>query len=730
MRSISVLSALIVSALFYTTRAKDAYQRDDFTEFQPVVTTGQPESAAAVTDARQASSARTFQGYVTANKLKYAIYSENTDYNATLLGWVDSNDYTPHIVIPDYVSYNGINVPVRTVNHSAFTNGYGITGVTIGSNVITIGPYAFDSCSITRLSIPSNVQMIMTQAFQSNPLTEVVFENASSIQNPLVIGPRAFADTKLTTFEIPARLKIYDDNGFAQTYDNFLSRNSQLKEITINPAFTSISRNYSLAIVNNALCATREADADNPHITRIIAYPAAAPSADFVLEASGLIDVFSEAFYGANLNTVTLTSTLSPRENKVNMVIDKYAFTLSRISALNLNAQGPVKLSTTFTLNCYRLQNYTLSDAITNYKVFDGVMYARKDGERYLVSYPAGKEGAAFTLPNDVLHIADYGFACNRNLEEVTLPRDLISIGKEAFALCTNLKKINYDGTALAEVGESAFDGTKFVTEAPAGEVLIGTWIVGYSGAVPANLTLTPSVTNAIPFVFSNNTEVESVIFPRDFRNIPEGMFCFCTGLKNIQWPENLENIGANAFSYAGQNIETVSMEQLTIPEGVRSVGESAFAYSRLFKSLSLPSTLEYVEQQAFYTDNTLSRVSINRTTAPNGVNGDVTVIFSKFTLRNGLLVIPTDAVPATFTQSPGWEFSNVECASLGGISDVTADSARLLVDGNNISSADGSLVDLYRADGTSLGRAASFDNLSAGMYIAIVGGRAVKIAL
>lgn len=171
-------------------------------------------------------------------------------------------------------------------------------------------------------------------------------------------------------------------------------------------------------------------------------------------------------------------------------------------------------------------------------------------------------------------------------------------------------------------------------------------------------------------------------------------------------------------------------MDQLTIPEGVRSVGGSAFAYSRLFKSLSLPSTLEYVEQQAFYTDNTLSRVSINRSTAPNGVNGDVTVIFSKFTLRNGLLVIPTDAVPATFTQSPGWEFSNVECASLGGISDVTAESASLVVDGNNISSADGSLFDLYRADGISLGHAASFGNLSSGVYIAIVGGQAVKIAL
>lgn len=730
MRNISVLSALIVSALFCTTRAEDAYQRDDFTDFQPAVTTDRPESAAAVTDARQASSARTFQGNVTADKLKYAIYSENTDYNATLLGWVDSNDYTPHIVIPDYVSYNGINVPVRTVNHSAFINGRGITGVTIGSNVVTIGPNAFNSCSITRLSIPSNVQLIMTQAFQSNPLTEVVFENASSTQNPLIIGPSVFAGTKLTTFEIPARLNLFVDGSFARSSDNFLSDNPQLSEITINPAFSSVSRNYSLVVINNALCATREADATDPHYTRVIAYPAAAPSSDFVLETSGVIDVFSEAFYGANLNTVTLTSTLAPREGKVNMIIDDFAFSGSRISALNLNAQGPIRLLSDFALYCYNLKNYALSDAITNYKVFDGVIYARKDGERYLVSYPCGKEGTAFTLPDDVLHISVNGFACNRNLEEVTLPRNLISIGNGAFAGCINLKKINYDGVALADVGASAFASTKFVDEAPAGEVLLGTWLVGYSGAVPSNLTLSPSVSNAIPFVFNNSTEVESVIFPHDFRNIPDGMFWNCTGLKNIQWPENLETIGANAFSYAGQNIETVSMDQLTIPEGVRSVGGSAFAYSRLFKSLSLPSTLEYVEQQAFYTDNTLSRVSINRSTAPNGVNGDVTVIFSKFTLRNGLLVIPTDAVPATFTQSPGWEFSNVECASLGGISDVTAESASLVVDGNNISSADSSLFDLYRADGISLGHAASFGNLSSGVYIAIVGGQAVKIAL
>ena len=79
----------------------------------------------------------THLGYVTKDKLKYAVFQFDGAATpvATLVGWVDSYDYTPNIVVPDNVTFNGTSVPVTTIDDYAFINGWGITGLTLGKNL-------------------------------------------------------------------------------------------------------------------------------------------------------------------------------------------------------------------------------------------------------------------------------------------------------------------------------------------------------------------------------------------------------------------------------------------------------------------------------------------------------------------------------------------------------------------------------------------------------------------
>ena len=366
--------------------------------------------------------AGTYIGESKHNKLLYHIIDMNGRKEAALLGWVDSYDYTPDIVIPDVIPFQGENVPVVTIADNAFINGWGITGLKIGANVNVIGLGSFAGTAIKKVSIPENVRYILDAAFNASRLESVTFENASSTAVPLVIGAYAFAYNNIVTFEVPARLHINDENSFTRKYQNFLMANMPLKQITVNPAFSTVSRQYRYDIIDNALCSVTDSD-EGPSV-RVICFPSSCGDTGFELTA-GYIDIYNDAFCGTSIRTVRLNATYPVREDKVNLVLGSGAFASSQLAQLDLTANGPIKLTETFSRYCNNLKAYNLSESITNFKVFDGIIYAKKQGERYLVAYPAGLQQSRFVVPDDVVGIAANAFNANQYVEEIVFPEGL-----------------------------------------------------------------------------------------------------------------------------------------------------------------------------------------------------------------------------------------------------------------------------------------------------------------
>jgi hypothetical protein len=99
------------------------------------------------------------------------------------------------IIIPDRV----INIP-GSGTQGAFSYCTGLTNVTIGRGVTSIGQYAFSDCTaLMSLSIPSNVTSLAADAFQKCGLTNVTIANG--ITN---IGDSAFDDCPgLTSVTLP-----------------------------------------------------------------------------------------------------------------------------------------------------------------------------------------------------------------------------------------------------------------------------------------------------------------------------------------------------------------------------------------------------------------------------------------------------------------------------------------------------------------------------------------------
>jgi hypothetical protein len=90
------------------------------------------------------------------------------------------------------------------------------------------------------------------------------------------------------------------------------------------------------------------------------------------------------------------------------------------------------------------------------YKDINGVLFT-KDGKT-LHSYPAGREGAVYTIPSGVTAIRDLAFSHCNNLTSVSIPPSVTSIGVGAFFGCSSLASVSIP-SSVTSIGGMAFYG-------------------------------------------------------------------------------------------------------------------------------------------------------------------------------------------------------------------------------------------------------------------------------
>ena len=135
--------------------------------------------------------------------------------------------YSGIVIIPQTVTYEGINYSVTSIGMEAFY-GCSVTSVTIPNSVETIGVGAFQSCSLTSITIPNSVTTIGGQAFKDCSLTSITIPNSVT-----TIGEGAFYDcTGLTSVTIPS--SVTEIGNYAFTYCTGLT------SVTIQNGVTSI----------------------------------------------------------------------------------------------------------------------------------------------------------------------------------------------------------------------------------------------------------------------------------------------------------------------------------------------------------------------------------------------------------------------------------------------------------------------------------------------------------
>ncbi len=213
------------------------------------------------------------------------------------------------------------------------------------------------------------------------------------------------------------------------------------------------------------------------------------------------------------------------------------------------------------------------------------------------------------TIPDTVKMIDADTFSWCRSLQSVFLPEGLEIIGNNAFCMCVSLQKVSLPDS-LKKIGEGAFSSCFGLEEIK----------------IPAQIEKIEK------WAFSNCTALNYAALPEDLLSIGEGAF-EKSGMRSIQIPEKVSNIGIRAFSscdrlekieVAPENTAFLSedgilfnkkkteliaypegkaQESYAVPSGVQKIGAYAFAYqnNNALSKVTLPESIQEIGAYAFY---------------------------------------------------------------------------------------------------------------------------------
>ena len=473
------------------------------------------------------------------------------------------------ILIP--TTYN--DLPVVSVEASAFLNNTAITSVVLPDGITSIGEKAFNGCeSLTSVLFGKNSQLSSIGPGAFNYCYSL--ESITIPESVTNIGSDAFyycCGLRSVTFGENSQLTSIGEGAF-----NWCE---SLESITIPASVTSIGEwafveCYRLVEVWNLSKLNITAGSeDNGYVGYYAKRVETEPSESYVYTDENGYVIYYDGKVKALIN-------YTGNETKLTIPDD--------ITELNCFALS----------DCYNITSVTFGENSQLTSIGDGAFNWCESLE-------------SITIPDSVTSIGEGAFCCCAKLTSITIPDGVKSIGNHAFAGCSALESITIPDSVL-NIGDSAFEGCTALK----------------------NITIPGSVLSIGDNAFKECTALESATISEGVKSIGDNAFYNCTNLVNVSLPDSLTSISFNTFDdranlqyyndgtayYLGNSenqylilVGVVSNEitSFTISDKTKFIWNGAFNGCRSLERLDIPDSILGIGHHAFQDCNSLTALKI-----------------------------------------------------------------------------------------------------------------------
>lgn len=502
--------------------------------------------------------------------LNYKILTDDeTGHTVEVCG---NASFVGELKIPEKVEFAGVDYQVVSIGEQAFFGDNRITSLSMPKTMIEIKRRAFESASLSRITIPSRVEKIGLQAFNSMKNVGNEIEVPASVNE---IGDNAFSQSSF-------RLKVNNGNKYYCSEDNVLFDKAK---------------------------------------TKLIYYMASKPLCDKYIVPSTVTVIDSRAFAEAKIKHLCLPVSVAV----INAAVFYGNYTIEKIS---IDAKQPpiLKEYSWFTGTNPNMIVLVPKGCAAKYKAADGwkqianqiideipsVFTKEKinykvvsmDNKTVEVAQNQNASGA-ISIPNVVQHcgdsytvegIGDRAFDRNTKITSISLPSTIKYVGYGAFYQLTISMKLP---SSLERIGSYAFAFNKF-----------------------ADLTL-PSKLKEIGNCAFQSTTVENqrVTIPSSVTTIDGNPF-ICARVKEIVVNNNAYFVAKDNVLFSKDGLKIISYPLLkadqtyTIPNGVTTIANN-FIDNENLNRLVIPSTVKKLGDGALWSFTNLKTLEVQCTTPP-----------------------------------------------------------------------------------------------------------------
>lgn len=195
------------------------------------------------------------------------------------------------------------------------------------------------------------------------------------------------------------------------------------------------------------------------------------------------------------------------------------------------------------------------------------------------------------------------------------------SVGERAFAGCDAIEKVIFR-EGLKEIGTEAFSGCNNLKDVILPESLTTLGCEVFTSPYITSITIPKNVTNMgngynVDYsTFTGCKNLETVVFEKGMKKIPNIALYCCESVKNIDIPEGVKEIGNRAFRRTSiedldlpSTLETIEansiwecekLKRLVLPDNVSSIGDEAFEGCLSLEEIELNEGLKQIGTEAF----------------------------------------------------------------------------------------------------------------------------------